>query len=49
MGAWEAEEYEGVLLPGTAARWTADDFCSSKGRKRWRGINVEEERGDRLK
>lgn len=25
-GAWEAEEYEGVLPPSTAARWTADDF-----------------------
>lgn len=38
-GAWEAEEYEGVLLPGTVARWTADDFCSSKycaGRSRKR-------------
>lgn len=30
MGAWEAEEYEGVLPPSTAARWTADDFCSPK-------------------
>lgn len=30
MGAWEAEEYEGVLLSDTAARWTADEFCSSK-------------------
>lgn len=36
-GAWEAEEYEGVLLPGTAARWTADDFCSSKYSAGWGG------------
>lgn len=37
-GAWEAEEYEGVLPPSTAARWTADDFLFfqtlCRGRKR---------------
>lgn len=43
MGAWEAEEYEGVLLSGTAARWTADDFCSSK-HSAARGSRTEEKK-----
>lgn len=29
-GAWEVGENEWVRVPSTAARWTADDFFSSK-------------------